>query len=70
MMMIGLIAALAGLAVAYAYSTIVGALLFLAGVGLLARGYYRPEPQASAAPQNYGGSGPVTYNIPSHKNGK
>ena len=67
MMMFGLISALVGLAVAYAYSTVMGALLFLVGVGLLARGYYRSDAPAPSAPQNYAQGGPVTYNIPSNR---
>lgn len=64
MMMFGLILALLGLLAAYSYSTLLGALMFLVGAALLARGYLKPEPEAPQA-QNYSSGGSVTYNISS-----
>lgn len=67
MMMVGLISSVLGLAVAYVYSTLLGALLFVVGAAMLARGYLKPEPESVQA-QNYSSSGgSVTYNIPSSK---
>lgn len=66
MMMLGLILALIGGAVAYGYSTVLGAILFLVGAALLARGYLTPEP-APEPPRNHVAAGSITYNIPSSK---
>jgi hypothetical protein len=66
MMMIGLLSAVLGLAVAYAYSTVLGALLFLIGAGLLWRGYAKADPPPKQT-QRYENPGNVTYNISSGK---
>lgn len=70
MMMFGLVTGLLGLAVAYAYSSVLGAVFFLAGAGLLYRGYKRTEAPAPTAPQHHASSGPITYNISSGKSSK
>lgn len=66
MMMFGLLSAVLGLAVAYAYSTVLGALLFLVGAGLLWKGYSKVDPPPKPT-QRYENPGNVTYNISSGK---
>ena len=66
MMMFGLLLAILGLGVAYSYSSLLGAVLFLVGAAILVRGYLKPEPVA-APPKSYESAGSITYNIPASK---
>lgn len=66
MMILGLVSAVIGLAVAYAYSSVLGALLFLIGAALLARGYLKPEPEAPSD-RKYEAAGSITYDISSKR---
>ena len=66
MMMFGLLLSVLGLALAYQYSAVLGAILFLVGAALLARGYLRTDPP-EPPPRTQDSGGSITYNIPSSK---
>jgi len=62
MMIFGLISAVLGLVLAATYSSMLGAILFLMGAGILARGYLAKPPEAKQT-RSYESSSAVTYNI-------
>ena len=65
MMFFGLISAVLGLVLAATYSTLLGAILFLVGAGILARGYTAKPPEEKT--RSYESSNAVTYNIRTEK---
>ena len=66
MMFFGLISAVLGLVVAATYSSLLGAIVFLVGAGILARGYMA-SPDEAKQPFKQESSSAVTYNIRTEK---